>query len=216
MGAVARAVVLPDDLLTAASVSRMALEPALDRDWQVRAGDLAWSCRRTLAHMLNALTFYAGTLATRSPVLRPTPSVDISDEPLADALAMVETMAAVLGEVVRATPPEVRAFHWNGMADPSGFAAMGCEEILMHSADIAQGFGLTLRPPVDLATRVRDRLFPWAPTDVDPWDALRWAAGRAELPTYPRLDPDWGWHCAPLAEWDGTIAKAKWPVWSVE
>jgi hypothetical protein len=125
---------------------------------------------------------------------------------------MMETAAAILVDVVRAAPPGARGWHDAGMADASGFIAMGCEEILVHADDIAQGLGVSLRPPIDLAARVRSRLFPWAPADVDPWDALRWAAGRTALPGYPRLGPDWGWHCAPLAEWGGTIAKAKWPV----
>jgi hypothetical protein len=214
MGAVAHEAVmlLPNDLLIAAAVSRAALEPSLDRDWRVRAGDLEWSCRYTLDHIIEALIFYSGMLATRSPELRETGEIDTSGKPLADSLTTVETMAAILSEVVRAAAPEARAYHWNGMADASGFIAMGCAEILVHSADIAQGFGLTLRPPTEIVSRVRARLFPWAPADVDPWDALRWAAGRTALPAYPRLGPDWDWHCAPLAEWDGTIAKAKWPI----
>jgi hypothetical protein len=217
MDAVAHdATMLPNDLLAAAAVSRAALEPALDLDWRVPAGDLEWSCRHTLDHIFEALIFYAGMLATRSPELRETGGINTAGIPLADALTMVETNAAILSEVARAAPPEARAFHWNGMTDASGFVAMGCEEILMHSADIAQGLGLTLRPPADLAGRLRARLFPWAPTEVDPWDALRWAAGRMALPAHPRLGTDWGLHCAPLAEWDGTIAKAKWPVWPVD
>jgi hypothetical protein len=206
----------PDDLLTAAAVSRAALAPALDRDWSARAGDLEWSCRRTLDHVIDALIHYAGNLATRSTGLRSSPDVDTSNRPVFFALTMVETAAAILAEVVRAAPPGARGCHEAGMADASGFVAMGCEEILVHSDDIAQGLGTTLRPPVDLAARVRSRLFPWAPTDVDPWDALRWAAGRTALPAHPRLGPDWGWHCAPLAEWDGTTAKAKWPVGPVD
>ena len=49
------------------------------------------------------------------------------------------------------------------------------------------------------------RLFPWAPTDVDPWSALRWATGRLDLPGHGRLGPDWAWQAAPLSEWDGTL-----------
>lgn len=210
------ATMLPNDLLTAAAFSRAALEPALDLDWQMRAGELAWSCRHTLDHLLESLIFYAGMFATRSPELRETGGITTADIPLSDALSMVETMAAILCEVVRASPPEARAFHWNGMADASGVIAMGCEEILVHAADIAQGLGVPFRPPADLAARVRDRLFPWAPTEVDPWDAVRWATGRTVLPAYPRLGPDWGWQCAPLAEWDGTIATARWPVWPAD
>ena len=217
MGAMAHdATMLPNDLLTAATVARAALEPALDRDWNVRAGDLEWSCRQTLDHVLEALIFYAGMLATRSPVLRETGGITTAGIPLPDALTMVETMAAILSEVVRAAPPAARAFHWNGMADASGVVAMGCEEILVHAADMAQGLGVPLSPPPDLAARVRARLFPWAPAVVDPWDALRWAAGRTALPAYPRLGTDWGWQCAPLAEWDGAIVKARWPVWPVD
>jgi hypothetical protein len=37
------ATMLPIDYLTAAAVTRAALEPALGLDWQVRAGDLAWN-----------------------------------------------------------------------------------------------------------------------------------------------------------------------------
>jgi hypothetical protein len=68
--------------------------------------------------------------------------------------------------------------------------------------------GLTLD---DLALPITRRLFPWAPNDVAPWAALRWAAGRAALPDRPRLGPDWYWHCAPLSEWDGTITKRTAP-----
>jgi hypothetical protein len=63
--------------------------------------------------------------------------------------------------------------------------------------------------------RVVRRLFPWAPTDVDPWQALRWACGRTALPDRPRLGPDWWVHCAPLAEWDGTIKRrTSPPAWT--
>jgi hypothetical protein len=49
------------------------------------------------------------------------------------------------------------------------------------------------------------RLFPWAPTDVDPWAALRWVAGRLDLPSYGRTPPTWAWYASPLTEWDGTV-----------
>jgi hypothetical protein len=119
--------------------------------------------------------------------------------------------AAIVAEVARAAPPGTRAFHPAGMADVSGWLALACEEILLHTDDIARGLGLHFRPPDDLSTRVRARIFPWAPSDVDPWAALRWAAGRAALPTRERLGPDWGWHPAPLAEWDGTMKKRSAP-----
>jgi len=117
----------------------------------------------------------------------------------------------VLAEVARAAPEGTRAFHPGGMTDVPGWLSMACEEVLIHTDDIAQGLGLTFRPPDDLSARIVSRLFPWAQIDPDPWDALRWAAGRIALPDRERLDPNWGWHPAPLSEWDGSIKRRTSP-----
>jgi hypothetical protein len=88
------------------------------------------------------------------------------------------------------------------MADAEGFAAMGCVETLLHGEDIAQGLGLTLDPPREVSTRVLARLFPDEAGElagVDPWDALRWATGRIDLPGRPRRE-SWRWRGAPLGE----------------
>ena len=89
-----------------------------------------------------------------------------------------------------------------GMADASGFAAMACDEMLIHSHDAARGLGFAFSPAPDLAEAVLRRLFPWVTDDDDPWAALQWANGRIALGDRPRLR-DWVWHCAPLEEWDG-------------
>jgi hypothetical protein len=102
--------------------------------------------------------------------------------------------------MVRTSPAHVRAFHPAGIADPEGFAAMGCHEALLHGNDIAQGFGRSLDPPRDVCRRVLARIFPHAPADLagsDPWTALLWAGGRIELPSHPQL-PSWRPHPAPL------------------
>jgi hypothetical protein len=117
----------------------------------------------------------------------------------------------VLAEVARAAPPGLRAFHPAGMADVCGWIAMGCEEILLHTDDIARGLRMLYRPTDNLSARILARLFPWAPADIDPWDSLRWATGRAALPERERLGPDWYWHCPPLSEWDGTTTKRTVP-----
>jgi hypothetical protein len=101
--------------------------------------------------------------------------------------------------MVRTSPPHVRAFHPAGMADPEGFAALGCSDALLSGHDIAQGFGLSLDPPPDVCRRVLSRLYPQAPADLgdaDPWTSLRWAGGRAEVPG--RGAVDWRPHPAPL------------------
>ena len=200
-----------DDLLAAATICRRTLEPALDADWDAPAGDLTWSCRRTLDHIPDALMVYAAHLATRATARVPLLRDGDPARPVGELLTTVETAAAILAAVVRAAPAGTRAFHPAGMADPEGFVAMGCEEILIHTDDIAQGLGIAFRPPDGLSARVLARLFPWAPADVEPWAALRWASGRTALPGRARLGPDWYWHCAPVAEWDGTIKKRSAP-----
>lgn len=201
----------PQDVQDAAALCQSTLHTALDRDWSAPAGDLEWDCRRTLDHIVDSLTLYACYLASRATArMSPPRNGDPAATP-AQLLVTVGAMADVLAEVGRAAPAGTRAFHPAGMADVSGWMALGCEEILLHTDDIAQGLGLAFRPPDDLTARILTRLFPWAPTDIDPWDALRWAAGRAALPDRERLDPNWGWHPAPLSEWDGTVKRRSAP-----
>ncbi len=90
------------------------------------------------------------------------------------------------------------------MADPSGFAAMGCDELLVHGWDATEGLGVDLTPDERITARVLHRLFPWVSHEPDPWTALLWANGRVDLPSKPR-PTDWRWHCAPLDQWDGSI-----------
>src|SRR5215204_122146 len=120
---------VPDDLLTAARVCRETLSPALDRDWSGAAGDLEWDCRRTLDHIVDTLLLYAAYLASRGTErISPPRNGDPTASP-AQLLTTVGAAAAVLAEVARAAPPDTRAFHPAGMADVSGWVAMGCEEI---------------------------------------------------------------------------------------
>ena len=194
----------PDDLLLAARVCREALTPGLGRDWGVPAGDLEWDCRRTLDHIVDALCLYIAYFASRATGRLQPPRNGNPDATPEALVEQVDAAATVLAELTR-------AFHPAGLADVSGWIGLGCEEILLHTDDIAQGLRLPFRPPDELAARVLTRLFPWAPADGDPWAALRWAAGRAALPDRARLGPDWYWHCAPLTEWNGEIARRTAP-----
>jgi hypothetical protein len=93
-----------------------------------------------------------------------------------------------------------RAYPPSGMADPEGFAAMGCAEALLHGHDIARGLSLSLDPPRGTCSAVLGRLFPQAAADLaglGPWAALQWATGRAELPGHPQLR-QWHWRGPPL------------------
>jgi Mycothiol maleylpyruvate isomerase N-terminal domain len=192
-----------DDILEAAAASHQALEPFVARDWSIQAGDLDWNVRRTVAHLCDAAGWYAAHLALQSPRRLRFDFRAHADASNADLLDVLDAAAATLAAVVRAAPPGARAYHNHGMADTTGFVAMGCDEILVHGWDAVRGFGAEFAPSAELAERVLRRLFPWAPINEPPWQALLWANGRADLPSRKRLGPDWVWHCAPLDEWDG-------------
>jgi uncharacterized protein (TIGR03083 family) len=194
--------ITPQDVRETASACRRVLQPLAGLDWDAPAADLEWSCRATLGHMLSALLFYAVNITLRSTQPRPSGQADPS-LPVAELLDALEGRAVLLAAVCAAAPPEARGAHEWGLADASGFAALACDELLVHTSDIAAGLGAGFDPPREVCARVLGRLFPWAPPDEDPWAALRWANGRAPLGERPRLAPGWVAHPAPLGEWDG-------------
>ena len=127
------------DVLIAAETSYNTLAPVAKKDWTVLAGGLEWDCRYTLDHISNALIFYAGSLGANAKerilnVRNPGDGLSITD-----LLASLKISAAILARVIEAQTPSARGFHPAGMADPSGFAGMACDEILVHTADIAAG-----------------------------------------------------------------------------
>jgi hypothetical protein len=203
----------PADLTAAGDVCAAALRDlaASPADWDRPAGTLTWSARKTLDHIPNVMLFYAAQLATRAE--RRVPHVRDGDpvRSVAELAEVVAATATVLAEVAAAAGPGARATHPAGLADQEGWIAMGCDELLIHTGDIADGLGAAFEPPEDLCGKVVTRLFPWAPTGHAAWPTLRWANGRAALPGQPDLGPDWWWHCAPLDEWDGQIKRRTSP-----
>jgi uncharacterized protein (TIGR03083 family) len=198
-----------DDVIATRDLVMSFLTPLAARDWTSPIPDLEWDCEVTLRHMIRAQSFYAARLATRT-----TRRTELSREVDAGLSidALLENLYAqvsVLAAVVRAAPPEARGWHNSGMSDPSGFSAMSCDEVLVHTWDIGRGFGESLELPAELCGRVVTRLFPmWAPIDADPRDAFLWCNGRIALPDRPRQDADWGWWSQPLEEWDGSDPDA--------
>ncbi len=189
----------PDDLRRSAEVVVEALHPARHEDWSVPAGELQWDCRTTLDHVLDTLLLYAAHLATRADRGLPYLRHGDPEAPIRHLVRSVTSAAGVLAAVVEAAPPHARAYHPAGSADPEGFCAMGCDELLVHAHDIASGLGLAFRGQADVAGAVVGRLFPWAPADGDPWERLLWANGRLSL-ARTRLPPDWGWQSTPVED----------------
>ncbi|GAA1985163.1 maleylpyruvate isomerase N-terminal domain-containing protein [Kitasatospora viridis] len=170
------------------------LAPHTGADWSVPAGSLTWSCRETAAHIAHDLLAYAGqvTGAAGGGYLPFDLTVHQDADP-AELLRVITACGRLLGTQLAAADPADRAWHW-GPTDPSGFAAMGTAEVLLHTTDIAGGLGLDWRPPAGPSARVLERLFPQAPAG-DPVDVLLWQTGRGELPGRERLT-SWVWKAA--------------------
>jgi hypothetical protein len=202
-----------DDLPLAAALCRDALAPLLDADWDRPANGLEWPCRRTVQHVANALDWYALLLADPTPEQFLSLGLRYVEQSVEEILAIIERRALILARLVASSEPSVRGYHFWGRPDPSGYLAMGCAEILLHTDDIARGFGRDFDGPDALSRRIVERLFPWAPPapETDGWTLLRWATGRIGLPEHGQVAPDWTWHAPPLAEWDGEVkTRASW------
>ncbi len=174
-----------DDVIEAVEAMRQTLSPLCEQDWSVRAGDLEWSCWTTAAHVAHDLTAYAGQLAGRATRgYLPFDLVARDGASPAELLQIVAACGAILATIVNAASKDARAWHW-GPTDPSGFAALGVNETLVHTWDITQGLGAPWRPPEPLAAQVVGRLFPDAPGG-SPAEVLLWCTGRAALGDLPR------------------------------
>lgn len=192
------------DVRRAATICADFLDDATDADWQVAIPDLGLSVGRVVAHAAEGCLWYAIDLAAGG---RDLPTVEQrvkDDEANVDLVDTLRAHASVAAAVIEASPTSARGFHPMGTADPSGFAAMACDELLIHTDDAARGLGVSFHPPDDLAGSVLRRLFPWVTQHADPWEQLRWANGRTALDERERLT-NWSWHCAPLEDWDGTV-----------
>lgn len=200
----------PEDVRRAAELSADHLAPLTDRDWRVRAGDLEWNACQTLDHVVDALGFYALTLANPAQDRLPfeTASIVYRGEEQTAApsrlLAGMQAVAAVLADVIGAASPTVRARHPGGMVEPAGFAALAVAEILVHTHDIAQGLQTPFRAPEDLCEPVIHRLCEQPPVSADAWSSLLWSTGRIALPEHARL-VHWSYRYAPPDTWDGAI-----------
>lgn len=198
-----------DDVRAAARAMTDALSPHTSRDWDTPAHNLQWTCRRTLTHIAHDLFAYAAQLASgATDAYLPFDAVVRDDTDPTQTLTVASAAAQLLARVVDTSPPAARAWHF-GPTDPSGFAAMGVAELLLHTWDIVLPFENSPapspealprpsphdgRPPAPLSAAVLSRLFPEAPPG-DPVDVLLWCTGRLDLPDRPH-QTDWVWKAA--------------------
>ncbi len=180
------------DVREVSRLCRAILEPHAEEDWTVAAGPLEWECRTTVGHIADALAFYAAHLGSRSTGWLKFDVVPHSDATNLHLVRLVEAMGEVLAQVIEAATDDIRAFHHSGLWNRTGFAAMGCEETLVHTGDVAIGLEIPFEAPREISRRVVRYLFPEAPHDEDPWRVLWWATGRGEMGGRESLGADWG------------------------
>lgn len=182
---------------TAALACTDFLRAHADGDWQASIPDLDFSVRQVVAHVAQCCLFYATDLSAAGPDLT---SIELTVNADAEPTMLIDTLhtaASMVANAVDAAPGSVLGFHPWGDADRSGFAAMACDEMLIHTDDAARGLGAAFTPPRELPEAILRRLFPEVATEPDPWQQLRWANGRIALGGAPRRER-WKWHCSPL------------------
>ena len=194
-----------DELRAVAADVFAQLRAQLDADWSVKPEGLEWTCHQLGDHISSVLLSYAAHAAARAERVLPLVGRRVGADDPAAFLDLSEAAAAVLADVVDRMPAGARGYHPAGMADAGGFAAMACDEILVHGGEIVTALGGDFRCPRRQASKVVARLFPWAPRHDDAWALLLWCNGRRDLEGYPAPGPDWMWHAAPVEEWDGSV-----------
>lgn len=187
-----------DDVRQALAVCTAALRPHLAADWSAPVPGLDFTVSSVLAHVCTGPLWYALDLWGG-----PTDSAGFTlsyadDAPPPTLLAGMTQSAHVCAAAIDAAPPDLRGFHPAGSPDRSGFAAMACAELLIHTDDALRGLSRRLTAPAPLAAAVLARLFPAMDPGADPWQSLLWAHERPTHLTRPREPGTWRWHPAPL------------------
>jgi hypothetical protein len=168
----------PDSVEAAAAAVVAALEPGIDADWSVRAGNLEWSVDRTIAHMTGApgkYAFYLSSRSTRYIAVRVWPEADATRQ---ERLEAIEGCAAALAGVAATAPEDAFGFHVSGMRNAEQFLAMACYELLVHTYDVTCGLGLPYDPPENLCRLMIEHFHPGQDEQRPVWPFLVWLSGR--------------------------------------
>lgn len=199
-----------NDVRQAAREAIAFLGPFTGEDWSAPVPDLDFTVATVVAHAASGVLWYALDYTTGPGDDGSYDVKVLPDDAPAKLLTSLRSTATLCAAMIDTLPATQRGFHPAGSADASGFAAMACDEILVHTRDAGTGLGAEFRPDQALAGAVLARLFPWYQPDPDPWTALLHANGRIDLPGRPHQANRWRWHCAPLADWNGT-EPPPWP-----
>jgi len=180
------------------------LRPRLGEDWAVSVPELDFTVSSVVAHASLVTLWYSIDVWSGREDLAAFELSVSEGAPPSVVLGGFTQAVMVCAAAVDAAPPDLRGFHPAGSPDPAGFAAMACDEMLIHTDDAMRGLGSRLDPPRSLAAALLARLFPWHEAGDDPWQTLLWANGRPSELDRPPVGK-WQWYCAPLSEWSGIV-----------
>jgi hypothetical protein len=159
-----------------------------------------WSSRQTVDHLCNTIAFYCNhaVLVARDhePRIRSLGDARLADRELAQT---VNAWVALLGVVLRSSDQDLAAWHPLGLADTEGFLALACNELVVHTCDVARAHGVQLDLDQELCERILLRLFPEIrvqASEAAP-ELLLWANGRLSTETRSQRE-EWRSHPAPL------------------
>ena len=184
------------DVRAVADDLRGRLGRVADDAWDVPAVGLDWTCRETVAHVLDDLLAYATQISgshgtdgdyvpfAETPRTRPDgPEFWLWPEPArgtSGILTGLDATAGVFAAVLATCPPDRIGWHPWSPTDVTGFAAMGLTETVLHAWEVLGAQGQDYRPDPAVVGHVLDRIFPGVERTDDPWHDLLAATGRTE------------------------------------
>ena len=176
------------------------LLPTINLDWQITTPDLDWTQSQTAIHTMRACLEYSyQVVGKRMDSYQPVLFEKKEKATPAEYLPMISTASKILQKAIKDSDLSDRAWHFYGVSDPIGFAAMGVVELSVHTYDLARGFGINFVPNDVAAKFATERLFSGTteyPTFETHGELLLWLAGRIALSGKPRRQ-GWKWNGAP-------------------
>lgn len=185
---------VPDGKLVSAALEHAgaSLGQIPDDGWGVQAPGLEWTCRETIAHILDDLAAYAMQLSGKHRHEGWIPLMEFSLAPgrppcmfwpeeeggTRAVLDCLDAVGGLLVAVIAGAPADRTGWHPYGNPDRSALAAMGIVELVLHTRDILGAHHIDYRAPAHLVAPCLDRIFAHAERSDDPWQDLLAATGR--------------------------------------
>ncbi|MEU4243263.1 DinB family protein [Actinoplanes sp. NPDC026619] len=204
---------IPDSTLVSAALehARAGLRQIPDDGWGRPADGLDWTCRETMAHILDDLGAYAMQLSGAHGHEGYAPLMEFSLSPgrppcmfwpeeeggTRAVLDCLDAVGGLLVAVIASVPADRTGWHPYGNPDRSALAAMGIVELALHTRDILGAHHLDHRAPAPIVEPCLERIFAHATRSDDPWHDLLAATGR----TPESRGRAW--------RWDSTAAAAR-------